>query len=236
MSKTRSDHIKKMIVLLAVCGGSATMGFILGSIKVDTTRAYQTNPLQQSEQKLIERSDQKLIERNEFPNEPVGLANLRVKSVKISLHQKFSARSLTEKGGGQEADWIENLEFSLKNKSDKRITYISFQLQFPETEANGPRMAYDLSIGIPPNAPGVMLRHSTPLALSPGDSYTFTLSANELKLVKDFLGFGKFQLSDLNSVVITLVSTTFDDGTKWTLGRYYRPNPNAPGGYEPIDQ
>lgn len=228
MSKLRANRIRKMVVLLAVCGGSAMMGFVLGCSKVDTAQAGSS--------KLLQRSDEKVIERKEYPKEPLEFDNLAVKNVKIAPSQRVSARSLVAHGGGQIEDWLENLEFSLKNKSDKQVRYILLQLQFPETEVNGPMMAYNIEIGMHPKASEVELRYSTPLALSPDDSFTFTLSANELKMVKDFLGFRKFQLSDLNRVVIQIVSATFDDGTNWTLGRHYRPNPNAPGGYEPIDQ
>lgn len=228
MTKLRANRIKKMVVLLAVCVGSAMMGFVLGYSKVDTAQAGSS--------KLLQRSDEKVIERKEYPKEPLEFDNLAVKNVKITPSQKVSARSLVEHGGGQIEDWLENLEFSLKNKSDKQVRYILLQLQFPETEVNGPMMAYNVEVGIHPNASGDALIYGKPLALEPGDTFAFTLSAKELKQMKDFLALRKFQLADLNKTIIPIVSVIFDDGKAWSSGRYYKPNPNAPGGYEPIDQ
>ncbi len=231
MAKLRVNRIYRLVVLLVVRTASAMIGFVLGINKVVTSRANQPQSVQ--------RSDEKVIVTAEHADDPLKFSNLlRVKNVKITMGQKFNARSVAERGGGQVEDWLENLEFGLENKSNKRITYIHLELQFPDTKVNGPLMVYrQVTIGVPPNVSEDASRYGEPLALNPGDTFTFTLSAKDLQQIKDFLALRKFQLSDINKVVVQVLYLIFDDGIKWTLGgSYYRPIPGVPGGYERIPQ
>lgn len=231
MAQLKATRKNRRAVMLIVCAASALLGFALGNTKVNGTRANKPLSLQQS--------DEKVIVTAEHTDDPLKFGDLLLlKNVKIVMGRKFSARSIAEKGGGRVEDWLENLEFGLENKSEKRITYIRLELQFPDTDINGPPMVYDrLGIGIPPNASKDESRYSKPFALNPGDTYVFTLSPRNLQVIKDFLALGKFQLADTNKVVVQVLYLIFDDGIKWTLGgSYYRPNPNVPGGYERINQ
>ncbi len=63
----------------------------------------------------------------------------------------------------------------------------------------------------------------------------FALSAEELRRLKQFLALRNFQVTNLNKLVIRIVSVVFADGMKWEMDYYYRPNPSAPGGYERIN-
>jgi hypothetical protein len=148
---------------------------------------------------------------------------------------EFSAESVAKDGGGQAEDWLENLEFTIKNKSDKQITYIGISIQFPETEVNGPIMIHNSHIGIHPKGPAEPVRQSTPLAIAPGDTVGFNLSSQQLTLMKDFLALKKFQLSGLNKAVIRIETVIFEDGIMWSAGHYFRPSSSAPGGYTRID-
>jgi hypothetical protein len=197
-------------------------------------------------------SDKKVIEKAGYNNEPYEIGDLSVKGVKITSREalvsngftkarrdsyEFSAESVAKNGGGQEEDWLENLEFTIKNKSYKQITYIGLSIQFPETEVNGPIMVYNsLGLGIPPKASAEQVKQSTPLALAFGDTATFTLSAQQLKLIKEFLALRKFQLAGLNKAAINIETVILEDGIMWSVGHYYKPNSSAPGGYERIDQ
>ena len=226
MAKLRAKRINQIIVLVAVCVGAVTLGFVLGSTQPFTARAYQS---------LLQQSDRKVIERYERPGEPFEFDNLAVKKAKIALNQRFSAKSFAEKGGGKEEDWLENLEFTLKNTFNKQRTFILLQLQFPETEVDGPLMVYHLRIGIDPKPTRYDLKYATPLALEPGNKVVFTLSAGELEMLKQFLGYRNYHLANLNKTVIRIASVVFDDGMRWDYDSYYKPNPNAPGGYERIN-
>ncbi|MGA9772432.1 MAG: hypothetical protein WBV94_25590 [Blastocatellia bacterium] len=228
MANLKTHRINQTVLLLAVCVASAMLGFALRDNKAIAAKSLPVATLLQSDEKVIEKQD--------FPNEPFELDDLSVRNFSIVPHQKFSAKSIAENNSTGIGDWLENLKFVIKNKVDKRITYIYIELDFPETETIGPMMVYNkLSIGIHPKAFGDSLKHDTPLALEPGGKTTFTLSAQRLRLIKDFLAFRNFQLEDLNKAVIRISYVIFDDGTKWSLGDYYKPDPSVPGGYQRIN-
>jgi hypothetical protein len=201
----------------------------------------------------VQQSDDKEIEIASHDNAPYEISDLTVKNVRLYPGRfysdenvvikkgkeiyKFSARSVARDGGEQEEGWLENLQFSVKNKSDKQITYIGLSLRFPETSVNGPVMAdTSLSLGIHPKDSAERANKKTPLRLAPGDSTTFTLSAQQLKSIKKFLAHRKFQLSGLNKAVIQMETIHYlDYPIIWSGGDYYRPSATSPGTYERID-
>jgi hypothetical protein len=231
MAMLRVSNVKRTVVLVAVCAGSAMLGLALPETRTPTTRGYAGSLVTQSDEKVVEK-----YECRECPDEPIEFSDLRLKNINIGLREKFSSRALAENGGGEVGDWLENLEFKLKNKSGKAITFIILQLQFPDTRVNGPEMVYTLHIGRHPKASGDELVDDEPLALKPGGTVIFALSAKRLELAKQFLALRNFQLADLNKMMIRIVSVAFDDGTKWVMDSYYKPNPTEPSGYEKINR
>lgn len=230
MVRFNTRHINELALLLAVCAGSA-LGLLLGNGKRVTAKAP---PLSVSRQ-----SSDKLIQISQRPDEPLEFGNLSIRNAKITPGRKFNAASLAARSAAQGTDWLDNLEFNLKNRSDKQITYIVFELQFPDTEVSGPLMVYrELSTGVPSRASGGPLRSDdeSPLALKPGDTTTVKLSAKHLERIKHFIGLRNFRLSEMNTVVVKILVVTFDDGMKWSSGYYMKPNPNVAGGYERVNQ
>lgn len=196
-------------------------------------------------------SDNKVIDQLLYGNEPCKISELSVRNVKIASSEKpvsngftttpgvsyeFSARSVAKNGGGPKEDWLENLNISIKSKSDKLITYIGLSIEFPETVVNGPLMVSSHNLGIHPKATAEWASRSAPLALLPGGTAIFTLSDQGLKVIKNFLASRKFQLAGTNRAVIRISTVIFEDGTAWSGGNYFKPNESAPGGYERIDQ
>ncbi|HEY3136439.1 MAG TPA: hypothetical protein VGL29_10465 [Blastocatellia bacterium] len=226
MPKLRASRIRETVILVAVCVGAAMLGFILRTSH--TVAAKNSRP-------PLQKPDEKVIERREFLNEPFQFGGLTVKKVGILPGRKFSLTSIA-KNGAEVDDWLEDLTFTLENTSAKRITYVDVELDFPETQGDRPMMVVNqLGIGRPPYG-HEWTKQIAPLMLEPGDKLTFNLSAQQLQMIKDFLALRKFQLKQLSRVIIRLGYLIFDDGIKWEIGRYYRPNPNAPGGYERISQ
>ena len=227
MAKRKANRTNEVLILVGVCVASAALGIALGNRPPVIAKASRV-PSQ--------KSDEKLIERKDFPNEPFGFGDLSVKSVRINPREKFSAKSTAESGGRQLNDWLESLTFTIKNTSNKRMTYINVEMDFPETSVNGPMMVFNqLGIGIHPKAFGDRLKYGTPLALDPGATTTFSFSAERMRLLKEFLASRNFQLDDLNTVTIRIDHLFFADGMKWSQGEVYKPNPAARGGYERVN-
>jgi hypothetical protein len=233
MAKLRSSQIYQTVGMLAVCVGAIVLGFALGNSRNIAVKAAA--PL------VVRQSDEKSIQISQRSDELLEFGNLSVKHVKLSPSGTFNASSLAAKSERQVEDWIENLEFTLRSKADKQITYIQFELQFPDTEVNGPLMVYrEFGLGVHPQSGGELrggaLRYGKPLALSPGDTAIATLSDDHLQRIKHFIGLRNFQLNDMHRVVVKILSVTFDDGLMWSSGHFYRPNPGTPGGYERINR
>jgi len=227
MLQFEMNRLNRSLLMIAVCIAGSIAGFVTGN-----TRRFSAG----ASRPLVQHSDQKTIERYERPGEPFEFDNLSVRKAKIALSQRFSAKSFAERSGGNEGDWLEDLEFTLRNTSSRQITFILLQLQFPETEVDGPLMAFNQRIGVHPKASVEPAKNYKPLNLQPGDTVTFSLSARELNLLKEFISYRKFDLADLNKLVVRIVTVAFSDGTKWEQDYYYRPNPTAPGGYERVNQ
>jgi hypothetical protein len=228
MSKLKSDRYGLLAMLLAVSVGSAMIGLVSRTNRAATSLTHPPSPPGQS--------DRKLLEIRRFENEPYLLGSLRVKGEKIAPGQEFSARSLAEKHGGHAEDWLEDLQFIIENQSNKQVTFIRVELDFREAVVNGRFMVYNqLTRGVPPQVSEHGLRQHEPLALNPGDKLTFTLSAQEMASIKEFLALGKFQLGDLNRATMRIGEMVFDDNMRWAGGHYYRPSPDAHGHYQRVD-
>jgi hypothetical protein len=233
MATLKTNRIFQALVLLLLCLASAMAGFALRNDGTAT-------PDVSFRSTLLQQSDEKVVERKEYGYEPFEFENLGVKKVKIAPAQKLSARNLAEIGGGRAEDWLEDLEFTLRNNWDKPIYYIDFDLTFPETGIGRPMMVYDMDIGVHPTVSEEAKRYGKPLNLKPGEAYIFKLSSKMMEMIKKFLSSGGFQLANLNKAVIRIDYILFDDGMKWEQGSMYKPisgeepAPGKPGKYERI--
>jgi hypothetical protein len=142
MAKSRAIPRNNMVLVLAVCAGSALIGLVVGANRA--TPRNRDLPTQT-------KSDEKLIEQKAFDNEPLRLTGVRVKGIRVILGQKFNAVSLAKAGGGQPEDWLENLQFKLQNISGKEATFIRIRLLFPDEVGTNLIGVYRLlGVGVPP--------------------------------------------------------------------------------------
>jgi hypothetical protein len=109
-----------------------------------------------SHQASLQRTDEKIIGRYLWVDDPVDISALAVQGVPIELGKKFSAKLITEQSGGLEEDWLENLEITVNNNSDKRITYLQVSLRFPlsENSDSSAGMFYHFALGVDLRASG----------------------------------------------------------------------------------
>src|SRR3989442_9552235 len=113
MAKLRITNTGRTVVLLGVCLGATLFGFVLGHVGPVTARAAKALAMRQSSEKAIDVSQRS--------DEPLEFGNLSVKHAKIVPNRRFTVDSLGMNGVDQ-GDWLENLRFTLMNKSNKRVT------------------------------------------------------------------------------------------------------------------
>jgi len=182
----------QILVFLAICATSAFMGFTFRGSARTATKTAAPPPLKQL--------GEKMIDVQTFPIEPFELGGFSVKNTKFTPRQKLSVRTLVERGGGEVEDWLENLEFTLKNKYDKPIVWILLAIMFPETKANGNQIEYQVNLGINPKFVGTGKEHmfGDPIVIKPNEEFKFTLSSTHLRRIKKVLEFRSFLLSYIN--------------------------------------
>jgi hypothetical protein len=225
MRKLRTVRNNDTVAAVVVCIGCAMMGFVLPAYKPLVTDAYPASQAQSDGREIM-------MPQNLNPDDPIQFDNvLYLKKVRILMGQTISARAMAEKSAGRIADedWLQDLQFAATNRSDKTITYIQLEIQFPDTQSTGLMMVYSpLFKGVPPERLAVkaLQQKAEPLAVAPGQKVTLTLSAEELKPIKQFLGLRGHTLRDIKRVVIQVQYLIFEDGTMWSLGGVrYKPSP-----------
>lgn len=167
--------------------------------------------------KSVGQNTRKTITR-EHPrrNDPVQITDLKLRDKEAQLNKEFEA----------EDDWLKELSFKLKNISNKNITYVVVELSFPDSKATGHLMVRDFRFGRRPGEPNPT---SEPLLLEPEKTIHISL-AEQYTGIKSFLE-RRQSIRTHKTLKIRPFAIYFEDGTQWSGGDFYRPDPSAPGRY-----
>lgn len=171
----------------------------------------------------IKNKKEKEISRIKFENEPIEFLKVESDGKTVKLNEKFA----------QENDWLKDLTIKFKNISDKPIVYVSMAVDFPETDSTGKRMFHFLKYGVPLYAPP--MPNDKKELLAPGDTAEVRLSPEEYTTLTDFL-IQRHLLSDLTKANFRIMTVHFADGMIWGSGKIFRPDPDKPGKFIPLDK
>lgn len=152
-------------------------------------------------------------------NDPVIVGDIRVRTKAVAKGEAFEA----------DDDWLKNLSFKLHNGSDKTVTYMAVDLVFPETAESGLPMLRPLQFG---HWPGRSVATRTPLLLKPNETLNVSLEGQYAAL-KSFLE-SRQPIGTIKKVKVAVYVLFFEDGTRWDLGVYSKPDPTSPTGYSRI--
>lgn len=227
MARSRVRSATQILVLLIACTGSLVIGAALRNSDINSSLLGPQVVAQQSSEKQI---DIKL-----FPKSPFEISDLEIKKVKITPGQKINTSLLAEREGETVDDWLDGLQFTIKNKWDKQITYIKIDLDFPETSSRGPMLVGTLDVGVHPWATGNAKQFGKPIIIEPGEVFTYAISKSRLALNKQFLEKRGFQLANLSRAVVRISSIVFNDDTSWSEGKWFKFNRDIPNVYERIE-
>ncbi|MDQ3820674.1 MAG: hypothetical protein M3362_23735, partial [Acidobacteriota bacterium] len=75
-------------------------------------------------------------------NEPIEISDININGRTIKLGEPFV----------EDGEWLKNVKFKVVNKSDKVITYIVLNIDFPETLETGSIMIHSLYLGNSPDS------------------------------------------------------------------------------------
>ena len=161
------------------------------------------------------------IKKLNWPKEPIKIGKLKTKGTVVVLGEKFRG----------EDDWMKELTFSVKNTSEKTITYLEIELNFPRGKgAQEEPDAHDRIIyGQYPPLPGeTATPHPDQPPIRPGDTVDVVL--RDYEGMREFLNATHYPVS-INRLEVSVGDVVFDDGTKWSGGGLFRRDPNNPGGW-----
>jgi hypothetical protein len=141
--------------------------------------------------------------------------------VEITIEHRGQPVKANEEFEG-DADWVKNLKLRLKNTSDKTITYLLLDLDFPETVPSTARVAQrQIAFGRGPDNQATR----PALRLRPGETM-------ELRLDTEYDGIRALvtralPVESVSKMVVRLHQVMFDDDTLFSSGSMYRRNPDA---------
>jgi hypothetical protein len=154
----------------------------------------------------------KRVEKHSSPaKEPIEIFATRIRNTPVALGKEFDS----------ESDWLKDLRFRIRNKSQKPITWIGINLLFPETRMTGPVMVDQLFLGQRPD----MKTKNPPLELKPGEELEVSMETHfdSIKRLVESRG----RLDNVNRVDINVDEVMFADGTLYSGDALWRPNPDT---------
>jgi len=164
---------------------------------------------------------EKLVKNLNLIKGPVVVTGLKNSRQTIKFNEKFV----------QGADWLNDLTITIKNLSDKPITYIHVDLDFPETINTGSIMAFPLFYGTMSPEPA---KDKKLESIEPGGLLELKLDEKTLKRLRNFIE-TRQPLDNVMELGIRINLILFDDDTGWN-GSIVRRDPNNPRRFVPIEQ
>ena len=152
-----------------------------------------------------------------YPNEPIELTDLKVGGKPVLLSQGIDVGT----------DWLNGLEWKIKNISKKNILTIELYLLFPDIEVRGGKpFAHAMRYGYDPKLPPNYNNSVVTEPLKPNESVSFLISETNFTAIKPLLE-SKIPLADLRHLQIRFELIVFDDDTAWSLGEEMRRSPGS---------
>lgn len=169
--------------------------------------------------------NKKTVDKHFAPkNEPIEITETKSKAKEIKLGESFE----------DESDWLQHVTFKVKNKSDKVITFLQIDLDFPETKITaGVTMMHQILLGRRPDFASTL--KNQPLSLKPNEMIEIGLGTeyDDIKALIEL----KQSIGKINRLTIRTSDILFDDGSLYSGGSLFKrnPDPDSPQKWIRID-
>lgn len=163
---------------------------------------------------FAQQEKERLLERYVHQKEPLRIKAIKGKKGMINISKKFL----------DDDDWLKGLSISLENISEKSITYIQLEIEFPRPD-DVPPLVFPVVYGqgLLPDSESTV---KSP-AIKPGEEVVLSLSQEAYAVLKQSLDEEKYSKS-IKHAIVDLRSVIFDDGIMWRAGRLMKRDPNDP--------
>lgn len=155
-----------------------------------------------------------VTKNNVIKNEPIEIADIKIKDKKIALGEGFEG----------DEEWLKNIDFTVKNRWDKAITYLVLNIDFPETKATGSIMMHSLYLGRRSDVKATLA--NPPLRLEPNESMKVSL-APHYEEIKEFIETRQPPVGNIHEIKVWLDQVTFEDETTYSGGNLFKRNPDS---------
>lgn len=169
----------------------------------------------------IKDASQKQVTRVKFHNEPLEIVGLGNSRNNFKLNEKFE----------QKDEWLRSFFIQFKNDSGKNITFLLWQLDFPETESTGPLMVYPFYYGVHPIRKPKEYENEPVIKI--GETFEQRFDQKKFENMKAFIG-KRYSLDFLTQANIRIIEIRYDDGTGWNSGSATKEDPANPGRFVPV--
>jgi hypothetical protein len=133
-------------------------------------------------------------------------------------------------------DWLNGLEWKIKNVSKKNILTIDLYLIFPDIQVRtGKMFVYPMRYGYDPKLPDTHNKSGFIEALKPSESAKFAITDTNFTSLKPLLE-SKIPLSEIRHLRIRFELIVFDDDTAWSLGEDMRRDPSSSTTWVPVQR
>jgi hypothetical protein len=206
---------RKHLIFVIVLGIATS--FVIAATALFSDSLYPVSALPQQKERLLHRLP---VEKGE----PIVITDIKVNGKSISFDQEFEA----------DDDWIKNLVFSVKNRSDKRILHMSFMLWFPRPPGlQGIGSVSRLFYG----DPDLPIRKPTPqerlIGIAPGEAANVKFTLEQFEGLRSFLAATGYSVS-IERVEFNINEVLFDDDTEWNGGAIFRRDKDNPNHWTKI--
>ena len=150
-------------------------------------------------------------------NEPIKITSFKIEDKTILSREKFASKD----------DWLKNLSINVQNSSGKTVTYIDVGVFVvrPKGQENIPVFHYSISRGNKINA---LKQTESGLEFKSSESidniFNISLSEEEFRGIRtslDELGYPP----KIKHLQLQIEEVGFDDGTLWSIGSWYKIDP-----------
>lgn len=168
-----------------------------------------------------EREQERAVDKATLPREPVRITGLKNKKKKFKFREKFQ----------DDDEWVSGFTVTILNNSKKNITYLNVNLTFtrPENDETSaePPLTYDLRFNPDPFFPEYALRDKSKV-IKPGETFELVLPDEDYGHLKRILKEVKYP-AGAKKIELMIRRVGFEDGTVWSGGSVFHPDPNKPG-------
>lgn len=161
---------------------------------------------------------------------PYQISNIVVNGELIKMNSSFFV-------GSRGDEWEKKLTFNFVNTSNKDITHVHIQLMLPSEDKS--------KLGAAPTFFWFRSRSDVKYRdmsqdvpdLKPGETLQIKLQEKYYDSFQKMIGrIGLSNSGEIKDVIIWVNTVGFSDGTIWTYGRYYKPDPNDPTKWVPTEK